>query len=522
MITLEQIGPEGLQRQVEEQNREELQLFSGQGATDIAAPLPSSLGFGGAVTRKTDAAQRVIIDEERHKNLILSEIWRLYRTKEGRQHVGRHVRITRNVLQRTADALAVVYEREPVRKLGSRRAAQAWRDAVIDGAHYNIQAEGWARYAFITNVVHVIPAVVEGQVGYTTILPHAADVVFDAGDTDPSILVYLSRGDGYDRVAVDNERFWYFDNWKLVGEIEHGYRDLRGRPMQPWVQWRTMPRLDHMDYWQRGKGRKLVDATLGIAVVNAAKAAVRQTSNSKQKVLQTRSIADDVAPGQVLTSEHALNLRNDGAFSVHDLIVPVQEFLADMDSIEREIAESYGVPVGVINTQHTTDDHREFVAVSKQRQKQAKSLHVADVETSIKTAIIMRAEGHPLTARLDPERFKRTFQLKFAPHTFAERPKDRLANYRDAMALGLMDQVTARMLEHPDEDEATAEREVRATIDRRNEFANLLAVRNLSGDPGQDGDNIAALQGRTGGLMRAANSNPDGDDERRINDNEQQ
>jgi hypothetical protein len=514
VITLAELGPEGLRRAIEEQDRQERETFFGQASTDINAPLPGPLGFGGAVPRKQDAALRVRIDQERHRDDIIAEVWRLYSTKAGRESVGKHVDVQRNVLQRTANALSVVYEREPVRKAGSKRMEKAWRESVIDRGKYNLRAEGWARYALITNVVHVIPMIVDGVVKYEAILPHAADVVFDAGDSDPSILVYMSSGAGWVRVAVDNERFWYFDqSWRLVDEVVHGYRGPDGKPMQPWTEWRTGSRLDTTDYWQRGKGQQLVSATLKVGVVNAAKSAARQHGNAKQKVLSANQVMDDVAPGQVLTSEHALMLSHAAKLEAVDLIVPVEEFIRDMDEMFGEIAESFGVPVGVIDTSKASSDgYAEFVAVAKTRQQQAKYLHWADIETSMKTAIIMRAEGHPATFSIDPARFAKTFSIKFQAHTFGERLSDRLKGYEAGMGLGLMDQVTARMLENPDEDAATAEREVRATIKRRNEFSNLLAKHNLAGDAGQDGDNIAQLQGRLGG--QAQPSDPDGDDER--------
>jgi hypothetical protein len=521
VITRAELGPEGLRRRIEEQDRQERELFFGQSSTDINAPLPGPIGFGGAVDRKTDASQRVLIDQERHRSLILDEVWRLYTTTAGRREVGKHVSVTRNPLQRTANALAVVYEREPVRKLGkggSKKMARAWRDAVIKGARYNLRSEGWSRYAFLTNVVHVIPGVVDGRVRYETILPHAADVVFDAGETEPSILVYLTDGAGWTRTAVDAERFWYFDrNWALVGEVVHGYRDLEGKPMVPWVEWRTSARLDSMDYWKRGCGRQLVDATLKVGVVNAAKSAARQHGNAKQKVLSAQRIDEDVPPGQVLTSEHALMLRNSATLTAVDLIVHVTEFIEDMNQEFGELAENYGVPVGVIDTSRASSDgHAEFVAVAKQREKQAKHLRWADIQTSIKTAIIMRAEGHPATFSVDPAKFARAFQLKYQAHTFAERFKDRLENYKAAMSIGLMSQVDARMLEEPDEDRATAEGNSRETIKERNEFNLLLAQLNMPADAGQDGENIAQLAGRLGGQARGPTSTPDGnEDERR-------
>jgi ribosome biogenesis protein Tsr3 len=515
VITLRELGLAGLRRRIEEQDRQEMQPFAAPMSTDITTILPGPLGIGGARTRKIDAQHRLLIDQELHEPLLRAEVHRLYQSTEGRELVSRHVRTTRNVLKRTANALSVAYQLEPIRKVGSQKMAKAWRKAVIDGARFNMQAKRWARYAWICNVVHVIPMVIDGAVEYEEILPHAADVVFDDGDTEPSILVYLSDGAGWSRVAVDNERFWYLsDNWEIVDEVEHGYRGVDGKPMQPWVQWRVRSRMRSEDYWKRGEGRQLVDATLVVGVVAAAMAAIRQNSNRRLPVMVASNIDEDVPPGQNLTGEHPLMFRN-GEFQAVDLITPVAEFLNHTNDEEGEIAEAYGVPVGVIDSSRSTKDTRwmEFQAVARHRQEMIPHLRAADLETQIKTAIIMRAEGHAQARNIKVARFAETLRVKFQKQTFLEMPSERLKFYREAMSLGLHDPVSVRMLEHPEETFEEAKRESMATRELRAEFNEFEASRNLATDAGQDADSLAQLQGRLGGMTR--NTSPDGNDEQR-------
>jgi hypothetical protein len=513
LITLEQLGPHGVRERIDAQDREEMTFHAGS-STDITAPLPSALGIGGALTRKTDAAQRLLIDNELHLQLIKNEIWRLYETEEGRQAVSQYARVTRNVLKTVADRLAVAYERPPNRRMGkggTKAMAQAWREAVLDEGKFDLQAERWARYAFLLNVVHVIPTVVNSRLHYETILPHAADVIFDDGERDPSILVYLSDGPGWCRVAVDNERYWYLDkNYEVVDQFDHGYT-LGGKPMKPWTEWRVAPRLDTEDYWQRGHGRQLVDATLAVGVTAARMSYTRKNGSAKQSVLEAPQIDKDIPPGQVLSPEHPLMLRK-GVFSVHDLVVGVEDFIAEMDDEWEAVAEAYGVHRGVVDKSKSTDPYADHTAVARVRDQMIPHLRRADLETSIKTAVVMRADGHPLTGKLPPERVKRAISVSFQELSFQSNPKDRWDSYTKELSLGLTDHVALRQREHPEEDAATAEAAVLASIKKRNKFSNLLAQHNLPGDASQDSNNLAQLQGRLGGMARP---NPDGNDDDR-------
>ena len=518
MITLRQLGPDGLKTQLAELDRAELGGSvgrTGKGVPHLAGSTAPHIG----VPRKVDAAQRWLIDHEAHAQMIVDEIWRVYDTEEGARSVSKFVTVERNLLRRIINDLAVVYERPPVRqigsdiKLGSARSeamAKAWRRVVLEEGKFDLHAQQWARYAMLLNVVHVIPQVFEGRLIYETIYPYSADVVMAPGENEPSVLVYASNGAGWCFVAVDAERFWYLDEDMVpVFEFEHGYKDLRGRPMQPWVAWRVLPRLASEPYWGYPIGRQLVDATLAVGRASAAMEEVRKNNAGKLSTLTAPSIKDDVPPNQAVTPEYPLMLR-DGKFEVHDLSVPVTEFLEHIASHEASLAEAYRVPVGVLNSARTVDSFSEHAAIAKQRDDQIKFLRMADVETSIKTAIVMRADSHPDTGELDPQAVSDTFAVKYQALTFLERPADRFAAYNAEMGLGLASPVDLRQREHPDEDRATAHARQLETLLERNEFNSLQARHQLATDPSEDGENLAQQQGRVGGQ---ATSDEDDDDE---------
>ena len=214
----------------------------------------------------------------------------------------------------------------------------------------------------------------------------------------------------------------------------------------------------------------------------------------------------------MVSPDRPLMLRNGAKLEVHDLIAPVEDFIAHIGDEMRQLAESYSMPDGTFGITSQADAWAVFVAVARARTKQVKHLRIADRMTTIKTAVVMRADGHALAGSVDPVKMSETLELDFHELTFMERPKDRYAAYTEAMRLGLLSPVGMRMLEHPDEDAQTADANARRVIEERNEFAGLLAARNMSADPGADGENLAQLQGRLGGLSRGLNNtDPDGE-----------
>ena len=517
MITLAQLGPAELKRRLEAQDRAEMIPHAG-GSTDITMQLPGPLGRGGLRSRKQEMLCRLLIEQELHVPLIQAEIYKLYDTEDGRRATAKFAKATRNVMRVVANRLAVVYERPPVRQFGrggSQKMAKAWRATVLEEGRFDLNAEQWARLAFELNVVHTIPQIIDDKLCYETILPHAADVLFGPAEREPSILVYLSDGDGWSRVAVDCERYWYLDDsWRKVGEFAHGYRDLEGKPMRPWTEWRVRPRLGTEDYWQRGVGRQLVDATLSVGVTAARMAYIRKNNSGKMSTLTERR-GSETAPGQRVSPERPLMLQ-DGVFQVHDMVVSVEDFLAEMDSEIEEVAEAYGVPRGALDRSKSTDAFAEHQSVAKQRTNQIKHVRAADMDASIKTAIVMRADRHPATAELDPARVAKSLRLRFHELTYQSDPIKRFEAYGEELSLGLADHVMLRQREHPDEDAATAEANVLATIEQRNKFSNLLAKHQLAADASEDGENLAQRQGRIGGRAPGR-----GNDERDQRDQQQ-
>jgi len=504
VITLAQIGPLGLQRSLEQLEHED-----------------------GSTRRRLAAAVRLKIDLEQHADLIRFEVKRHYKVASAVKSISEHVDTRHNVLKRVADRLATpAYEVPPAREWIGMPATtrKEWLTTLRDEGLLELETEKWTRYAFLLNVVHVLPQIRDGELRFETVLPHAADVIFDNSERDPSILVYDSDGGDFKRVAVDSERYWYLDKaGAVVDEYEHGLKDRRGRPVTPWIEWRISPRPDE-DYWDRGRGQILVDATLAVGRVSAHMEWVRRTNAAKLSTLQADDL-DDIPPEQAVTPERPLVMTSTTArFEVHDLIVSVDEFVKQISSITEDVAEHYGVRSRVIDPRvsdtgdqslHDQEDKAKF------RRSMIKFLRRAEHLLQHKTALVAQRSKHP--AAVDPELVREGFRCLFPELTFVDHPKAQLETDMMAMSAGQTDHVQIYMRRHPGVDEAEASAAVRKSIDIRNEFAALLAARNLPADAEQDGDSLAQAQGRIGGLTNARpNQGPGGGSHDSGNEHHQQ
>ncbi len=511
MITLAEEGATGIRRRLEVQDLAEHHAGFRHGQ------------LGTSRTRRECASWRLLIDEERHLDLIIDEIYRKFKTPVGRKNIAAHADTTNNVLRRVADRLSVAYEKPPVRDFGKapKRTAERMIEALAEG-HFDLQAELWARYALLMNVVHVLPRVVDGELRFDTVLPHASEVIIDEDDQEPSILIYEAVGPDYTRVAVDSERYWFLDdNWQLVRDDPHGYRDVQGRPMRPWVPWRVRPRLPGQDYWLRKVGSQLVDATLYVGRVSAHMSFVRQNNNTKLAHLSADRVSEDVPPEQQTSPERPLVTSGNASFEVHDLIVPITEFVADINFKLESVAESYGVPRGVLGANPASSDASPLdlgsqAAVSKMRTQHAKHLRVADRKTVIMSAIIMKAERHRLA--VNPRTLARELQVHFGEHTFVEKPLDALAVAEKKIELGQQDQVRLFQESHPWLTIEQSRAQVELRLKTRAEINEFQAARQTPTSPGQDFEGLAASQGRVGG--QAQPSDPDGIDDGREQPNE--
>lgn len=494
MITLRQLGPQGLRRLLEVQRAQE----------DLEFP-------GGWRARKAAFAARLLIDHERHLHLIRQRITQVYETAEAQHAIARHVDRRRNLLKKMADRVAIAYDTPPSREVkGVAERRQRAFLAAYKEASTAIEAVAWGRDAWICNVVHVLPRIEGGKLSWVVVRPHAADVVWDpAGEAKPSILLYETRSRGASCVAVDGERWWWLsDAFEVLAEEEHAMGP------RPWGEFRcAQPPAD--DYWDRGRGAQLVDATLELGRLSAHMAWARKHQSKKAAYLVVGT-DDKLPPGQMLNGEDPLFIRGDGVnIGALDLIVPVKDFDDEMRLIARDAAEAIGVPYHDSDSDPGPTSPRDQAQLVKVRNAQIKYLTLGEERLAKSAAAELVRVNHP--GALDPEAVAEGFRIEFAPLTFADHPLARVETAKAEGSMGWTSEFRAYAREHQITLEQARE-EVLENLEDRAEFLELLTKRNLPAD-GNDGATLPERQGQIGGRMSAemndpANPSPSDEDQR--------
>lgn len=492
MITLRELGPDGLKALHQKQAKADGDRYS-----------------GGIDSRKANFGERLRIDAEDHRDLIAVRVRKVHQSFEIREEIVKHVGIGRNVLLRVVNAIAVAYDTPPIRELRDvpeeqkRKLLDAYRTAETDTT-----APTWGRYAFLCNVVHVLPRI-ERDLGlqWVTVLPDAADVIWDPqGERDPSILMYACHDLGAARVAVDSERWWWLDKqWKVIADEEHGIG------MRPWAEFRVAPRKPG-DYWARSVGRNLVDATLDVGRIAAQMAWTRRTAGRKQVVIGEGENSP-IIPGQVLGGELPAYVPHDATFDVKDTIVSPDDFLKDIAAVFEDVAESYGLPAGAIDpSQGSMSDagngpriHERLV---KSRLSQTKHLGLGETQLAIRTSALLTKNGR---LSVTAEQARASFRLRWAPASYADTPKAQAEAAVAFMSNGLAssDSVAFHQLQNPGLTFEEALEEVLHHIETQAKINDIQASRNLPSDASKRGETLPQVQGRIGGQASAAKRSSD-------------
>ena len=470
--------------------------------------------------RRADAQARLKIDREDFRDLIEARIDQVYDVAAIRAKVKRFVTTAINPLQMIADRIAVAYRVPPTRSIRDEaEASETWAKLMRE-TKIATRAKQWGRYAFLTNVCHVIPwpVVKPGepvQIRYVTVTADVSDVASSDDPEVPEVLWYDVQGaPGMPQartVFVDAEAWSFLDGeGKLIDAMPH---DLG---VAPFSTFRVRP-MPHGDYWDRYRGRRLIDATLDVSRVVAAMGYVRKDQNKKLMSMFSDRLDENVPSEQALQPEHpivATAAPADIGFQIHDLTTQTGPFADEINFHLEALADSFGVPLFVLDPSagngqgmSLEQSARAFSALSELRDQQVEMLREAETDLAYKTALVADKFGHPLS--VDPELVRTNYDVRFAPLTFITHPRERMAYYVEAIGLGLLDQAAAYQHEHPELTIEEAEVRVMEHAERRARINDFQAARNMPTDPSQDGDSLAAQQGREGGRPTGSGNNDD-------------
>jgi hypothetical protein len=358
----------------------------------------------------------------------------------------------------------------------------------------------------VLNVVHVLPRYELDGLTWVTVLPHAADVVWDpAGEQRPSILIYDTTSRGAARVAIDGEQWWWLsDSWELIASEPHGMGP------RPWAEFRTKsPPQD--DYWDRGEGQSLVDGTLELGRISAHMAWARKI-HSKNAAFVVVGSTDELPPGQVLNGEDMLFARGDNIqLGTLDMILPVGDFRDEINEVIEDVSEHEGVPMSIVAMDAGSGGKYEitpaaYEALAKVRNRQIKHLEMAELRLARSASAELRRVGQPDS--VSDEAIRDGFRVRYARLTYADHPSQRVATAKEQFRVGASDPYEFYQDENPGLTRAEAKTEVDAHVEAWAEFNDVVASRNisLSGDGGLS--TLPEKQGMIGGLTRAANESP--------------
>lgn len=490
-------------------------LIDDQQGPKVSCGVLTMLADSGELARKQAFEQRLLVLRQRHVLLLRMYVSSFYATETIRAGILQHVDTLKNLLKMTTDAIAVAYNVPPSRSLRGipdeqqRAFLAVYRDAEID-----LHAEQWNRHAFALNVVHVIPRWERGRLTLTQVLPHNADVVFDDGETEPSILVWGTRAYGATYIAADAEQYqWLDSNYRVM------HRESHNLGMVPWVPWRWEAAPED-DYWNRGAGQDLLDGTLKIARVYAQMNWVRKTHASKLLHIHT-SENTDVSPNQVLQGEAPFTTEGGTAsLTAIDTTVATDDFQKEMREIAESVLEAYGLPANAVdfNTDSTKDAANVFGpavnrlhdALVKIRNKQVKMFERAELQLAVRINALLRQAGQ---STLTDEQIREAFRVKHAPLSSSDpgAVKAKMEAAKAQMELGQTDPYLVYQQDNPECTEAESIEAVDRHVENRARYYQNYVSSTMSTDPANDLRTAAQLHGAIGGMVSGESRRSAGD-----------
>lgn len=513
MITLAQIGPKQLRRMVEEQQKAE--PFAQLDDESMAGRVRRRGAM--ALSRKGLAAAKLLVDRNQHRDLIEAHVRQAYDSDHVRGEITKHIDELKNLLRQVADRIALCYHRPPTRQIRGIADDQAAKFlAAYRESCFDLKAERWNRYALILGVIHVLPRYEDGRLQWLCVTPDISDVVHDPdGEAEPSILVYETKSHGAARIAVDAERWWWLSEaWEVLHDEPHGLG------MRPWVavRWAEPP---ESDYWDRGHGVDLLKGTLELGRVYAHARWIRK--NWAKKLVTVHTGANVHVPAnQNMSANDPVEFKGDGIaeIDVHDLVVTMEPFRAEMAEIVESVLEGWGLPANVVDfaTGSAEDAANVFGpaaiakhdALTKIRDRQVKQFEEVELQLAVRAGALLRMHGR---IALTDEQIRTGFRVRHAPMTFADHPKARTETYTAQMKLGQTNPYDIYMLENPGVTFEEALEYVDDNIKLRAKFYELWISSNMHLDPEDDLRTAAELNGKLGGQSKGTNANNDEDQE---------
>ena len=292
------------------------------------------------------------------------------------------------------------------------------------------------------------------------------------------------------RVAVDAQGWHYLD---AEGEVVEDVEVELGRC--PAIPFRLTPH-HRGDYWGGRSGHKLVEATLQTGRIAAHMGWVRESLNAKLLTL--------IAEEEALAAQGKIDPRrpmhiNDQATEakalVLDLEVRVAGFVEEMREHAEPVLESFGLPYSAFDPDFAGGNSANLAV-----QAPGTLYNRAERALMHRVALMLRAYDHPLA--IDPDLILARYEATWSELTFADHPLKLLEIQERKMQHGFLGPEEAMIQWNPGLTFAQARERMDDNIASRGRRLQLMAKHNMPGNPGDDGNYVAQLQGRVGQLER--------------------
>jgi len=512
-VTFAQLGPQGVQRLLQQQEGQ----FQRQ-------------------ERKHEMARRACVVAERYTHLIQERILHVYDKARSHTELIKYANSGVNVMLRTVRELAFVYQRPPLRRLNIEGPIGIALNERLNNAHKESQiakaSKQWGQYAFAMNVIWVIPGVWAMQdgmkLGYTMVLPHRADRIYSDNQKETDILIWERDAATSPNAAaeqaptwmchpgaatqgfmvLDSQALYWTDNRFNVERVE-----VHGIGAMPAVEMRVSEPPPG-DFWDIGRGHKLLDATVECGRVAAAMGYVRRSQNRKL-VTMFGGVADRE---QIAAPEAAVTATGDAdqiSFSVHDFETTIDAFKDEMRWHIEQAVESYGVPITTIDPEpaSTGDAVNVFTPAAPQlhasraelREDQIEYARPSDRELAVRSHQMMTRFGHPQS--INPEVIKEAYEATWSPMTYIDNPMNQLEVLDRKVSRGYLSPAMAVQELFPGMTEADALKFILNNLEQKARIDMFHAQHNLAPLLQQNPRvmNPAELQGRLGGQTAAEN-----------------
>lgn len=469
--------------------------------------------------RRKLAADKLELLEGRHAGTLHALIRARMSDPLSADAVVRWANVSRNLLRQIVRTVAIAYARGAVRDLAAAvgEPAAAAFSSVLAESKMGAVGPLVNQWSWLLGPSFVVPQVdADGSFHLDLVPPSRAEVILKNPATVSELL--WQRPDGL-FVRLDGDSWSFYDSEgepvKGLAPVVHGlgYAPLAVFRSEHWAS---------CGWWNETSHRALVDAALDVAVFESLLNWSRKNSG-KQLVI--------VAPKETLGGKQIIGhperplyfsgSQGDVHVEALDLESTATTWLDLIAAKNAAVCELYGLPPSLLSGMNSNADWgqvglaRAPEVLDALRDEQIPWLRDGEAQLWPAVCDLLRASTHRHARSLPPgEEVRDALRLRFLePLPNVDRALKRLELFTAQEKLGLACTTDLVIEDRPELTREQAEQIVGDNLTAYLSRLDGLAARNAPAGQADAIDSLAAAQGRSGGLQRAANAAASAEDE---------